>query len=310
MFVGLLSAQADPVQTYVEAPGPLGPLKGTMLSPAAKDAPVVLIIPGSGPTDRDGNNPLGIKASTYRLIAEGLAEKGIATVRVDKRGMFASSAAVEDGNDVTMADYAADAHSWIDAIKRNVGAHCVWVLGHSEGGVVALVAAQNPAGLCGVLLVSTPGRPLGQVLREQLRANPANAPILEAADATISSLEAGQRVEESKIHPALQRLFAPAVQRFLISCLKLDTAKLLASYAGPALVVQGDKDLQVGVVDANRLKQADPNATLAVIPGANHVLKLVKSDSRGENIAAYSDPSLPLAPGVVDALAGFVLAHR
>lgn len=73
-------AQAAPVESFVEAPGPQGPLKGTMLAPEAKAAPVVLILPGSGPTDRDGNSGLGIRASTYRLLAEGLAARGIASV--------------------------------------------------------------------------------------------------------------------------------------------------------------------------------------------------------------------------------------
>jgi pimeloyl-ACP methyl ester carboxylesterase len=308
---GLIGAAPvqTPVQTEVEANGPKGPLKGTMLSPASGDAPVVLIIPGSGPTDRDGDNPLGVKAAPYRLLAEGLAAKGIATVRIDKRGMFASASAVPNPNDVTIADYAADVHAWIDAIKRLDGHRCVWVLGHSEGGLVALAAAQNPAGVCGLILVSAAGRPLGAILREQLHANPANAPILQDADAAITALEAGRKVDVSTLHPALQNLFAPAVQGFLISALSLDPARLLASYAGPVAIVQGDKDLQVSVADAERLKAADPAARLHILSGVNHVLKGVSSDDRGANLATYGDPSLPLAPGVVDAVAEIISTH-
>ena len=106
------SSPAAPVETAVEAPGPLGSLKGTLLMPAEKPRATVLIIPGSGPTDRDGNNPMGVKAAPYRLLTEGLAAKGIATVRIDKRGMFGSAAAVANGNAVTIADYAADVHQW------------------------------------------------------------------------------------------------------------------------------------------------------------------------------------------------------
>src|SRR5579872_5630789 len=115
LSVAGMSAAAAPLETYVQAPGPLAPLKGTMLTPA-EPAPMVLIIPGSGPTDRDGNNPLGVKASTYRLLAEGLAARGVGSVRIDKRGMFASRAAVADGNAVTIADYVADVEAWIAAI--------------------------------------------------------------------------------------------------------------------------------------------------------------------------------------------------
>jgi hypothetical protein len=107
-------------ETLLEAPGPQGSLKGTLLRPCPKPEHVILIIPGSGPTDRDGNNPLGVNASTYRLMAENLALKGIATLRVDKRGMFASSAAVTDANAVTINDYVDDVCSWITVLKQQL----------------------------------------------------------------------------------------------------------------------------------------------------------------------------------------------
>jgi hypothetical protein len=102
-FVSLAAVPVTFSETVLEAAGPKGPLKGTLLTPNSKPTAVVLIIPGSGPTDRDGNNPLGVNASPYRLLAEGLAAKGFATLRIDKRGMFASAMAVEDGNAVAMA---------------------------------------------------------------------------------------------------------------------------------------------------------------------------------------------------------------
>ncbi len=304
------ASKSRPMETSLEAPGPNGPLKGTLLSPDVSQAPVVLIIPGSGPTDRDGNNPLGVKAAPYRLLAEGLARQGIATVRIDKRGMFASAGAVRDANDVTISDYAADVHAWVGAIRKTTGAPCVWLLGHSEGGLVALAAAGAPAGLCGLILVSTPGRQLGAVLREQLRANPANAPLLPSADEAIASLEAGRAVDVSGLHPALQRLFAPAVQGFLISEIGLDPARLIAAYAGPVAIVQGDSDLQVSVADAQRLKTAAPAASLRILPGVNHVLKAASATDRTANLSTYADPDLPLAPGVVDAVAEFVKTPR
>ena len=104
-------AAATPVERQLTAPGPLGPLAGTLLD-AGKRAPVVVILPGSGPTDRDGNNPLGVTAAPYRLLAQGLAARGVTTVRIDKRGLFGSRAAIANPNAVTIADYAADAHAW------------------------------------------------------------------------------------------------------------------------------------------------------------------------------------------------------
>ena len=89
---------------------------------------------------------MGVAAAPYRMLAEGLAARGVATVRIDKRGMFGSAGAIADANAVTIADYAADVHAWVKAARARTGASCVWVLGHSEGGLVALAAAQQPDG--------------------------------------------------------------------------------------------------------------------------------------------------------------------
>lgn len=309
--LGVLLA-ASPVQETadIEAAGVNGPLKGTLAGGGKPDAPVMLIIPGSGPTDRDGNNPLGVKASTYRLLAEGLAERGVTTVRIDKRGMFASAGAAADANAVTIDDYARDTHAWIDAIRRRTEAPCVWLLGHSEGGLVALAAAQKGEHVCGLVLVATAGRPLGEVLKRQLRANPANAPLLGPADAAIDVLAAGRRVDASTLPLPLRPLFQPAVQGFLISAFALDPPKLMAQVRKPVLIVQGERDIQVGVDDARILKSAAPRSTLVLLPDVNHVLKAVTSDDRGANVATYADPNLPLATGVAKAIADFVKLGR
>ncbi|EJE52244.1 lysophospholipase [Acidovorax sp. CF316] len=304
---------ADPRAKPIEARGPLAPLKGTLLAPARAGAPVVLIVPGSGPTDRDGNNPLGVNAATYKLLAQDLAARGIASVRIDKRGMFGSAKAVADANAVTIPDYVTDVHSWVGAIRRSTGVPCVWVLGHSEGGLVALAVAQGGGevpGICGLVLVAAPGRPLGQVLRDQLRANPANAPILEQALAAITRLEGGARVDTASLHPALHPLFNEAVQGFLISAFAQDPAKLIAATKVPVLVLQGERDLQVGVQDARLLAQANPAAQLVLLPDTNHVLKAVVTDDPAANMATYANPGQPLAPGVVDAVVRFVAAGK
>jgi uncharacterized protein len=308
IMAALAATPSDPVETTLQAPGPLGPLQGTMLAPASGKTPMMLIIPGSGPTDRDGNNPLGVKAAPYRLLAEGLAARGIGTVRIDKRGMFGSRAAVADANAVTIDDYVSDVEAWTAAIRKQTGAACVWLLGHSEGGLVALAAAQKVTDICGLVLVSSPGRPLGDVLRQQLRANPANAPILDQATAAIDALEAGKRVDVSTMNPALMPLFAPQVQGFLVNAFAYDPAKLVAAVAKPVLIIQGKRDMQVGVADAERLKAAAPKAELVLLADTNHVLKTVATDDRRANALTYGNPSLPLAPGVVDAIVSFVHA--
>ncbi len=302
-------AAADPIESEIEAPGPDGPLKGLMVSPGVDNAPVILIVPGSGPTDRDGNNPHGLDTDTYKLLAQGLAARGIASVRIDKRGMFSSHAAIPNANNVTIADYASDVHGWARVIRDKTGAACIWVLGHSEGGLVAMVAAKdNPPDICGLVLVAAPGRKFGELIKEQLRSNPANAPFLDEALRDIETLEAGQRVEVSIEHtrPEIFSIFQPAVQGFLIDLLSYDPPKVLAQYKGPVLILQGERDIQVSADDARRLKAADPAAKLVLLPDVNHVLKTVASDDRTANLKTYFDPKLPLGPGVVDAVGDFI----
>lgn len=303
----LAAATAAPVETSVEAPGPAGPLKGILLTAGAAPAPLALIIPGSGPTDSDGNNPLGVRASTYKLLAQDLAARGVTTVRIDKRGMFASAAAVADPNAVTIDDYVADVHAWAKALRQRTGAPCIWLIGHSEGGLVAMAAAAKDApGICGQVLIAAAGRPLGTVLRDQFKANPANAPLLGQAMTAIDALEQGRRVNTTELHPALQGIFAPQVQGFLVSAFSYDPARLLGGYRKPVLVLQGQRDIQVSEADAQRLKQAAPQASLVLLPDVNHVLKSVASSDVRANLATYADPALPLAPGVGSAIADFI----
>ena len=295
-------------ESTIEVPGPEGPLQGTLLLAKPK-APVVVIVPGSGPTDRDGNNPLGVAASTYRLLARGLAQRGINSVRIDKRGMFGSRRAIADANKVTVGAYAEDVRAWAKKAGAESGTDCAWVLGHSEGGLVGLASADDEH-ICGLILVAAPGRRLGDVLREQLRSNPANAPLLDQALDAISALEAGGSVDAAKLDPALLPLFAPAVQGYLRDVMAYDPAKLIGGVDKPVLIVQGARDIQLTPADAERLKAANGRAQLVLLADVNHVLKTVATDDRAANLATYADGALAIAPTVIEAIATFILAER
>jgi pimeloyl-ACP methyl ester carboxylesterase len=282
----------------------VGALHGTMVNARNSD-PIVLIVPGSGPTDRDGNNPMGVNASPYRMLADELIEERIATVRIDKRGMFASKDA-GDPNAVSPDIYAADIHAWIDAIKadRGEGSGCVFLMGHSEGALMVSRAAAGRDDVCGLVLVAGMGRPMGQVIREQLIANPANAPIVGEAFTALADLEAGRHVDVTNMTPALVPLFAPPVQDYLISVINLDPVEVLRAADKETLVIQGDRDLQVSVADAHLLDGVR-NTELRVIDGMNHVLKAAPEDRAG-NLATYADADLPLAKDLVRRIRRFV----
>lgn len=298
---------SDPVATPVSLPSEPAALHGILLTPETPARATALIVPGSGPTDRDGNSPLGVSAASYRLLAEGLSKHGVATVRIDKRGLGESAAAMVAEENLTFSTYIDDVRAWAHEAARLTGRRCVWLIGHSEGSQIALgAAATDNAAICGLVLLAGTGRPAGVVLREQFEAalpEALKAPALE----TLAELEAGRPVAEPPA--ALHAVFRPSVQPYLISWLPLDPAAAIAAWDGPVMIGQGTTDLQVTLTDARALAAAQPSARLVIWEGVNHLLKLAPAD-RAANLATYGDPALPLAPGVVDDIAGFILQPR
>lgn len=289
-------------ETPVALPSQPAPLHGTLLTPEGAPKAVAVMLPGSGPTDRNGEGP-GNRSASTRLMAEALAGRGIATLRMDKRGVGESRAAMTAEADVRFDTMVEDALAWTAEAVRQTGLPCAWLIGHSEGALVALVAAQRAeAPICGLVLVAGAGRPAGDVLREQLNASLPDALKPDAMRA-LDNLEAGRTTQAPE---ALAAVFRPSVQPYLMSWLPLDPAKLAADYGGPILIVQGDHDIQIPMSDAERIAAAQPRAELARFEGMNHVLKIAPADRAG-NIATYADPDLPLAPGVAEAVGGFIL---
>ncbi|MCE8007224.1 alpha/beta fold hydrolase [Aestuariivita sp.] len=289
----------------VEIDGPAGPLAAEGIA-VEEASHAVVIIPGSGPTDRDGNAPQGgMQSDSYKMLAEGLARAGIASLRIDKRGFFASQTAIADPNDVTIGDYAQDARDWI--ARAADLAPCVWLAGHSEGGLVALVAAQSPPeALCGLILMATPGRPIGQLMLEQMRAMPGNAPLMPELEATVAELEAGRTRDPVMLPGVLQPMFSLGVQRYMIDLFSYDPAVIAEGWTGPTLIVQGDADIQIKPLDADLLTHALPQAERVDLPGATHMLK---TDVPGQPFVTYTDPTLPLHGDLIPAISGFVDRH-
>ncbi len=281
----------------------VGALHGTLVTPdRPSTGAAVLIIAGSGPTDRDGNSAVpGVKPATYRLLAEGLAAEGIASLRYDKRGVGASKGALASEADVRFDDYVADAAAFAAELKRQPGVSCVALFGHSEGALIAAVAAPAVKP-CGVISASGAGRSVEETITAQLKA--ANVPdaTLAQVAAVFAELKAGRLVPQV---PATDPLFRPAIQPYLISWMKHDPVESLKAAPGPVLILQGERDIQVPPDDARRLAAGRPDAHLVIVPGMNHVLKPAPAERAG-NIATYADPTLPLSPEVLPAVSAFV----
>ncbi len=289
----------------VSVSGPDGPLGGTLIETGARH-PALLLLPGSGPTDRDGNNALGVKGSVYRQLAEGLATHGISSLRVDKRGIGGSAKAVANPNAVTIADYVADTEKWISLLKQR-GHSCVWLAGHSEGGLIALAAAQE-ADICGLVLIASPGRRLDAILKEQLSAG-LPPTMLAASDRAVDALAAGRTVDPKTLPAPVQPLFAPATQAFLADMMRYDPPAMIARVGVPVLIVQGTEDVQIKLSDAAALSRAQPKATLVPVEGMNHVFKIVPKGNRTANLTSYTVDG-PIAPALVETIAGFVNGAR
>lgn len=275
-----------------------GKLHGTVCIPSGTAPfPVALIIAGSGPTDRDGNNPM-MKNNSLKMLAQELAKAGIATVRYDKRGIAESSGAMKKEADLRFDDMVSDAKGWMELILQDKRFGAVTIIGHSEGSLVGMLAAEKASRF---VSLAGAGEPIGKTLRRQLENQP--KPLYDAACLALDSLEAGLMVK--KVNPMLLSLFRPSVQPYMISWLKHDPAKIISSLRIPVLIVQGTTDIQVSVDNANSLAAANTGAKLLLIDQMNHVLKTAPAD-RMENMKTYSDPSLPLSPGLAEGIISFI----
>ncbi|WP_437308907.1 alpha/beta hydrolase [Sorangium sp. So ce388] len=285
-----------------------GALAGTLEVPAGCGPfPAVLIIPGSGPTDRDGNQATaGMLADSYKLLAEGLRDRGIASIRYDKAGIGGSVAAAPREEQELRFDMGADdAALWVKKLRDDGRFATVTVAGHSEGALLGMLVAQRTP-IDGYVSIAGAGRPVGAVLREQLASLPDED--RERAYEILGQLEAGELVEEVPQTPLFMGLFRPSVQPYIISWMKYDPAAEIEKVTAPILVVQGTTDIQVKVEDAELLAGARPDAELVVIEGMSHALKEATLSDASQQ-AAYTDPTLPVVARLFEALAGFIPAE-
>jgi pimeloyl-ACP methyl ester carboxylesterase len=281
----------------------LGSISGTLAMP--KDAngkvPLVLIIAGSGPTDRDGNSPkLGLHANIYKMIANELGKKGIASLRYDKRLVGQSTTSIKE-NEIRFEDYVEDAAALLNMLTADERFSRVIILGHSEGSLVGMMAAFDEP-IKGFISVAGAGDSADKILTEQMKSQPAF--ISDGFNRMLDSLKRGKTTDN--IDPALYFIARPSIQKYLMSWFRYNPQREIRKVKAPILIIQGTTDLQVTVGDAEKLKKAKSDAILDIIPNMNHVLKEAPADKE-KNKATYNEPDLPLKPEFVTAIVTFVL---
>lgn len=278
-------------------------LSGTLALPAARGpVPVALIVAGSGPTDRNGNQGQGLRTNTYAQLAWGLAGRGIASLRYDKRVLPGTKGPV-DVTALTLDDFAADLSAAAAALAQDRRFSKVIVIGHSEGASLAVRAVVRGLAPAGIVLIAGVGRPFQAVIHEQLRRQ------LDSATLVLfdSALARYLRNEPTGDVPGpLLTLLAPVNRTYMRSLAALDPVAELKSVTVPTLIMQGVADVQVRVVDAELLHQARPDAQLVMLPQTNHVLKHVADTLLGAQLAAYRDPTVPIVPDAVTRIADWI----
>lgn len=287
------------VDTKVTLATKSGNIEGVMSVPVKRERmPVALIIAGSGATDRDGNDPV-MKRNSLKMLSAALLERGIATLRYDKRGIGASAAAGKVESELRFDDYVNDAKGWIELLKKDKRFSKVVVIGHSEGSLIGMIAAEEAHKF---VSIAGAGQSADKLIHEQLMAQPKQ--VQDMAFPILDSLAAGHLVKN--VNPMFASLFRPSVQPYLISWFRYDPQSIIKNLLIPVLIVQGTSDIQVSVEDARRLATANTRAELVLIDHMNHIFKIVEGD-RQANIKTYSDPTLPIAPELGKRIADFIL---
>ena len=277
-------------------------LYGTLTLPDTKKAcPIVLIIAGSGQTDRDCNQP-SMKSNAYKQVAENLAEQGIATLRYDKRGVGESVFMMSEG-DLRFDDFVDDAILWINLLKADKRFSKLIIAGHSEGSLIGMIASQKTK-VNAYISIAGAGKSIDEILKLQLKtAIPDSAYYIKSC-LYLDTLKSGIQLTNSD--PALASLFRESIQPYMINWMKYDPSVEIKKLNMPILILQGENDIQVEVANALQLAEANKKAKIKIIKGMNHPLKLAEKD-REKNFATYSDPTLPVVQNLIDEIKVFIL---
>ena len=285
---------------------PTGDIFGTLTVPNnSKSSPIVLIIAGSGPTDRDCNSPLGLQTNAYKMLSENFAKNGISTLRFDKRGIAKSKPAMVRESELKLETYTNDVVAWISLLKSDKRFSSIIILGHSEGSLIGMIAAEQ-TNVAGFISISGVGKSADKMLQEQLKTK-LPPQLMDESNQILDSLKIGKTV--STINPNLAALYRPSLQPYMISWIKYDPAKEISKLKIPILIIQGTTDLQVTVNDSKLLSEAKPTAKLLIIENMNHVLKESDSDIQ-KNMSTYNNPDLPLKAGLTDGIINFIMTKK
>ncbi len=279
-----------------------GDIYGTLTMPDTKtNLTVVIIISGSGPTDRNGNQE-SIENNSLKFLADELRKNGIASVRYDKRGIAASDEAMKEEKDLRFDNFADDVKDWVKLLAADKRFNKIMIAGHSEGSLLGMIAAENNKFVKAFISIAGAGRPADEILKEQLDKAPKD--VKDIIFPLLDTLKKGDTV--GNVPKIFYGLFRPSVQPYMISWLKYNPQIEIKKVNVPVLILQGTTDIQVTEKDADLLAKAQPKAQLKLIKNMNHVLKDCDTSDKEKQKPIYSNPDLPLNKEFVNEIVSFI----
>ncbi len=294
---GVISAQDKKYNAEELSITPL--IDGTLIIPESASKPaLVIIIAGSGPTTRDGNQQM-MENNSLKYLAEGLFKEGIASFRYDKRIVKLMKQRRVEEKKINFKDFINDAIAVAEYFKKDSRFSNIYIVGHSQGSLIGMIAAQGRAD--GFVSIAGAGQEIDNVIVDQLAQQ---APGL--VDNARSSFEDLSVTGSARNYsPGLASIFRPDIQPFILSWMQYDPKVEIAKLKIPVLILNGDKDLQVQVSEAELLKAAKPDAQYAVIPNMNHIMKQIDGNDL-ENSKSYNEYKLPVMPELIEIISMFI----
>jgi pimeloyl-ACP methyl ester carboxylesterase len=294
-------SQEEPINLVTQT----GEIKGTLAMPSDKKSmPVVLIISGSGATDRDCNQPT-MQTNSFKYLADTLSKRGIASVRFDKRdiGESRDTNRVFNERDFNFDILVNDVKDWIELLAKDARFSTIIVAGHSEGSLIGMLAAKENPNVQAFISISGPGIPADEKIKEQLSSQPQM--VKDMCFPILDTLKKGDTIAD--VSPMIYSLFRPSVQPYMISWFQYDPQEEIKALKIPILIVQGNTDIQVSEDDAELLASANALAEKRIIKDMNHVLKDCDTLDKLKNVKTYNKPELPLNKEFVKEMIAFIL---
>lgn len=287
---GEISSKDISISPYVD---------GTIVLPVGvENPPMAIIIGDSGPTDRNGNQQM-VNNNSLKYLAIGLSENGIATFRYDKRILKQMKDRTLNEESIRFDDFITDAVAAVTYFKKANAFSKVYVIGHSQGSLVGMIAAQ--AGADGFVSLAGAGQEIDGVIVDQLEKQ---APGLrDNARQAFDEMRSNGIV--TQYSPGLASIFRQSIQPFMLTWMKFDPQVEIEKLDMPVLIVNGGQDLQVQVSEAEKLKSAKPDAEYLIVPYMNHILKRIEGDDI-DNSKSYNEPNRPVMPELIDAITDFI----